>query len=88
MEDASTLLQRFAMIWPHMASRCLLSLIARAVEAGAAGILSKTAHLDEVVEAVRRLRAGETIMPLGEVVELLRFGGEREGSRSTKHARL
>src|SRR5918996_6438874 len=40
--------------------------IARAVEAGAAGILNKTAHLDEVVEAVRRLRAGETIMPLEE----------------------
>jgi PAS domain S-box-containing protein len=49
--------------------------IARAVEAGAAGILNKTVHLDEVVEAVRRLRAGETIMPPEEVVELLRFAG-------------
>ena len=37
--------------------------IASAVERGAAGVLSKTAHLDEVVEAVRRLRAGETLMP-------------------------
>jgi DNA-binding NarL/FixJ family response regulator len=51
--------------------------IARAVEAGAAGILSKTAHLDEVVEAVKRLRAGETLMPLHEVVELLKFAGSR-----------
>lgn len=51
--------------------------IARAVEHGAAGVLSKTAHLDEVVGAVRRLRAGETLMPLQEVVELLRFAGER-----------
>ena len=49
--------------------------IARAVEAGAAGILNKMVHLDEVVEAVRRLRAGETLMPLEEVVELLRFAG-------------
>jgi DNA-binding NarL/FixJ family response regulator len=51
--------------------------IARAVEAGAAGILNKTAHLDEVVGAVRRLRAGETLMPLEEVVELLRFASAR-----------
>jgi DNA-binding NarL/FixJ family response regulator len=49
--------------------------IARAVEAGAAGVLHKTAHLDEVVEAVERLRRGETLVPLGEVLELLRFAG-------------
>jgi PAS domain S-box-containing protein len=49
--------------------------IARAVEAGAAGILNKTVRLDEVVQTVRRLRAGETIMPLEEVVELLRYAG-------------
>jgi DNA-binding NarL/FixJ family response regulator len=29
------------------------------------------------VEAVRRLRAGETLMPLEEVVELLRFSSSR-----------
>ena len=49
--------------------------MARAVERGAAGILNKTAHLDKVVEAVRRLRAGETLMPLEEVVGLLRYAG-------------
>jgi PAS domain S-box-containing protein len=47
--------------------------IARAIQSGAAGVLDKTAHLDEVVDAVRRLRAGETLLPLDEVVELLRF---------------
>jgi two-component system nitrate/nitrite response regulator NarL len=36
---------------------------ARAVEAGAAGVMKKTAYLDEVVEAVRRLRRGETLLP-------------------------
>src|SRR5215207_10862821 len=51
--------------------------IARAVERGAAGVLNKTAHLDEVVGAVRRLRAGETLMPLEEVVELLRLASAR-----------
>ena len=47
--------------------------IARAVEKGAAGFIHKSAGLDEVIEAVRRLRAGQTLMPLEEVVELLRF---------------
>src|SRR5215216_6243028 len=51
--------------------------IAGAVEQGAAGVLNKTAHLDEVVGAVRHLRAGETLMPLEEVVELLRYASTR-----------
>ncbi len=51
--------------------------IARAVESGAAGVLHKSAGRDEVVEAVRRLRAGETLLPLEEVVELLRFASSR-----------
>ena len=51
---------------------------ARAVQSGAAGVLHKTAHLDEVVGAVERLRAGETLMPLEEVVELLRFAGTKK----------
>ena len=40
-------------------------------------MLGKTTHLHEVVSAVRRVRAGETLMPLDEVVELLRFAGRR-----------
>jgi DNA-binding NarL/FixJ family response regulator len=51
--------------------------IARAVERGAAGVINKTAHLDEVVDSVRRLRAGENLLPLEEVVGLLRFAGTR-----------
>src|SRR5215207_4717373 len=47
--------------------------IARAVERGAAGVLSKTTHLGEVLHSVRRLRAREALMPLEEVVGLLRF---------------
>jgi DNA-binding NarL/FixJ family response regulator len=34
-------------------------------------------HLHEVVGAVRRLRAGQTLMPVSEVVELLRFAERR-----------
>jgi PAS domain S-box-containing protein len=51
--------------------------IARAAEFGAAGILHKSADMDEVVNAVRRLWAGETLLPLEEVVELLRFAGSQ-----------
>jgi PAS domain S-box-containing protein len=52
--------------------------IARAVEYGAAGVLHKSVELEEVVEAVKRLSAGEALLPLEEVVELLRFAGSRK----------
>lgn len=61
--------------------------IARAVDRGAAGVLEKTAGLDEVVHAVRRLHAGETLLPLTEVVELLRVAaGDREREREDRDA--
>ena len=51
------------------------SKLARAVDSGAAGAIDKLAHLDEVVDAVRRLRAGETLLTIDEVSELV--GHER-----------
>jgi PAS domain S-box-containing protein len=51
--------------------------VARAVESGAAGVINETAGLDEVVGWVHRLRAGETLLPLDEVVELLRFAARQ-----------
>ena len=59
--------------------------IARAVEAGAVGVLNKTTNLDEVVESVRRLRAGETLIPLEEVVELLRFASSQREEEYEAH---
>jgi len=50
---------------------------ARAVESGAAGVLHKSVELDEVVNAVRRVRAGETLLSPEEVVQLLRFASSR-----------
>jgi two-component system nitrate/nitrite response regulator NarL len=47
--------------------------VAGAIEAGAAGVLHKSVGMEEVVQAVRRLKAGETLLPPEEVVELLRF---------------
>jgi PAS domain S-box-containing protein len=54
---------------------------ARAIESGASATLDKTAHLDDVVDAVRRLRAGETLLDLDEVVELLRVAGQERAQR-------
>jgi PAS domain S-box-containing protein len=54
--------------------------VARAVASGAAAVLHKTAELDQLVQAVRRLRAGEALLPPEEVIELLRFA-EREEER-------
>jgi DNA-binding NarL/FixJ family response regulator/signal transduction histidine kinase len=58
---------------------------AHAIESGASATLDKTAHLDEVVDAVRRLRAGETLLDLDEVIELLRFAGSRRAQEREHH---
>jgi PAS domain S-box-containing protein len=61
--------------------------IARAIHRGAAGAVNKTAHLAEVVDSVRRLKAGEMLLPLEEVVELLRYAGhQREEERTDRQA--
>ena len=61
--------------------------IARAVESGAAGVLHKSVGIDEVMEAVRRLKAGKSLMPPEEVVELLRYAGSsREQEREARQA--
>jgi PAS domain S-box-containing protein len=51
--------------------------MARAVHGGAAGLIDKVAHLDEVVDAVRRLRAGERLLPVDDLVELLSYDRRR-----------
>jgi DNA-binding NarL/FixJ family response regulator len=50
---------------------------ARAVEAGAAGVLHKSARIGEVIEAARSLVAGEPIFSTDEFVELLRLADRR-----------
>ena len=50
---------------------------------------STITHLHEVAGAVRRVLAGETLIPLDEVVELLRFAGrERKREREMNEHRL
>jgi DNA-binding NarL/FixJ family response regulator len=58
---------------------------ARAVEAGAAGVLHKSADVDEILDATRRLATGETLLSPEELVELLRIAGQsREEEREVR----
>ncbi len=56
---------------------------ARAVEAGADGVLHKSVRVAEIIDAVRKLGAGEQIMTQGEIIELLRLSAQR---REQDHA--
>lgn len=56
---------------------------ARALEAGASGVLSKSAQLSEIIDAIRRIQQGQSIQSAQEVIELLRLAGEeRERDRA------
>jgi PAS domain S-box-containing protein len=58
---------------------------ARVIDAGASGALDKTADLDQVVDAIRRLRAGQALLTSDEIVELLRFAGHRREQEREDH---
>lgn len=47
--------------------------LASAIEAGAAGVMHKSAPMSDLVEAVRRLAAGERLLSQQEVIGVLRF---------------
>ena len=60
---------------------------ARAVEAGASGVLHKSTPITEIVDAVRRLEAGEALLSPGDVVEMLRLvNRERQEELSARRA--
>lgn len=60
---------------------------ARAVEAGAAGVLHKAASVGDIVAAVRRLLAGEAILSAEETIELLRLASrQREQDNQVQRA--
>ncbi|HZB09190.1 MAG TPA: response regulator transcription factor, partial [Rubrobacter sp.] len=48
---------------------------ARAVEAGAAGVLHKSTDVDAILDATRRLGEGETLLSEDELIALLRLAG-------------
>ena len=75
---------------PHFAALVLTASLdraehARAAESGAAGILHKSAGVDEIMDATRRLGEGETLLSQEELIELLRLAGQyREEEREAR----
>jgi RNA polymerase sigma factor (sigma-70 family) len=60
---------------------------AMAVEAGAAGLLHKSASLSDIIDTVRRLGRGERLFTLEETIKLLRDAGQlKERDRAAKQA--
>ena len=60
---------------------------ARAIEAGAGGVLHKSTPIKDIIEAVRRLEAGEALLSPGEVIEMLRLvSRERDEKREVLQA--
>jgi two-component system nitrate/nitrite response regulator NarL len=58
---------------------------ARAIEEGAVGIVSKSVQPFEIVDAIRRVHAGEAVQPVQEILDLLRLAGdERERGREVQ----
>ena len=63
------------------------AIYARAVAAGAAGVLHKSAGAEEIMDAIRRLAGGEALLSTDEVVALLRLADlERAQSREARLA--
>lgn len=77
---------------PHMTTLVLSASLepgrfARAVEAGASGVLHKSTPIKDIVEAVQLLRAGEALLSPAEVVEMLRMvGRERQEELAARQA--
>lgn len=60
---------------------------ARAVEAGASGVLHKSTPIKEIVDAVRRLKAGEVLLSPNEIIEMLRLvSRERQEEHKARQA--
>jgi len=59
--------------------------LARAIEAGASGVLHKSSRVVEVIDAVRRLFAGEQLVSPSEVAKAARFmDGQRREEREAR----
>lgn len=84
------LIQEIREVNPHFSSLILTASLdqavhARAVEAGAAGVLHKSADVDEIISAVRTLADGKTLISPEEIVTLLRLAGHnREQEREAQ----
>ena len=90
--DGLDLIEDLALNEPQIATLVLSASLepgrfARAIEAGAACVLHKATPIKDIIEAVRRLKAGEALHSPGEVIEMLRLvSREREEKREVLQA--
>ena len=62
-------------------------IVADVVAAGASGILNKSARIDEIIHAVRRLSAEESLLSPAEIVSMMRLSNQqREQDRSAQQS--
>jgi two-component system, NarL family, nitrate/nitrite response regulator NarL len=74
--DTFGLIEHFALNEPQVMILVLSGSLeperfARAIEAGAAGVLDKVTPIKDIIEAVRQLKDGEALIPRPEVIEML-----------------
>lgn len=62
--------------------------LALAIEAGAAGVLSKTVRTSEIVGSARKLCSGEQLMSPHEVIEAVRLAARRRRAESKAQEKL
>lgn len=80
--DGIELVEKFSSDEPKVAALVLSASLApdrfaAAVDAGAAGVLHKSACISEIVGAVRRLKNGEVLLSPDEVVKMMRLVNRR-----------
>ena len=78
---------------PHFAALVLTASMdkaehARAIEAGAAGVLHKSSEVEDIMGAARRLAAGETLISPDELAEMLRLAGQSRDDRREARANI
>jgi DNA-binding NarL/FixJ family response regulator len=81
--DAFGLIERFALIEPQVMILVLSGSLeperfARAVEAGAAGVLDKATPIKDIIEAIKQLKDGEALLSRPEVIGMLRREGQHK----------
>ena len=89
--DGTVLIPALQASTPHASAVVLTAsaspiVTARAVEAGAAGVLHKSRPVSEVVAAIRRLHAGESLLSVRETIALLRLITQQRDQQRTVHA--
>ncbi len=90
--DGLELIEHFTLAEPQMMTLVLSASLepvrfARAVEAGAAGVLHKATPIKDIVDAVRRLKAGEALLSPAEIFDMLRVvSRERQEKKEAREA--